>query len=83
MALSIARVLATMRVIVSLVWVALDVAFSDGFIWYISEDVPAQGRLTIPSSIICVGSFAASRATTGSWSDCIRCPQLPHYSILQ
>jgi hypothetical protein len=26
------------------VWVALDVAFSDGFIWYISEHVPAQGR---------------------------------------
>ncbi len=26
------------------VWVAIDVAFSDGFIWYISEDVPAQGR---------------------------------------
>ncbi len=23
---------------------ALDVAFSDGFVWYISEHVPAQGR---------------------------------------
>ena len=65
MALSIARVLATMRVIASLV--AIDVAFSDGFIWYISEHVPAQGRTgycNIPSSIICVGSFAASRAAT-------------------
>jgi hypothetical protein len=26
------------------VWVALDVAFSDGFIWYIPQHMPAQGQ---------------------------------------
>jgi hypothetical protein len=73
-ALSIARVLATMRVIVSLVSglpsVWLSRTASSGIF---PSTCPRRAELTIPSSIICAGSFAASRATTGSWSDAHRC----------
>ncbi len=65
-ALSIARVLATMRVIVSLVSGLPSMWLSRTASSVIFPSMcPRRAELTIPSSIICAGSFAASRATHG------------------
>ena len=57
------------------VWVAIDVAFSDGFIWYISEHVPAQGRADY--SVVDHLRWFVCRVE-GDYGQLVRCPPLPH-----
>jgi hypothetical protein len=57
------------------VWVALDVAFSDGFLWYISEHVPAQGRADY--SVVDHLRWFVCRVE-GDYGQLVQCPPLPH-----